>query len=253
MVPSSTTISALGHDPQPREAARGQSGRSYRGDPRYLRNTRPDSRGPSFRSSATWRVCHGLTEARSWTHLPGIQGGIGVRGPGEKQLEEDRRLVGHRIQEPEVKLGKIQARKEREVASRNDVPNVSLVGYTNAGKSTLMNALTDAGVFVEDKLFATLDTRTRAGSSRAGGMRSCRTRSGLSATCPTRWSRRSRPRSRRPVRPTCFCTLSTRPAPKPRDRSRPSLRLSSLSLASKRTPRFWCSTRRDRCSRPFVP
>ena len=106
---------------------------------------------------------------RMWTHLSRYKGGIGVRGPGEKQLEEDRRLVGHRIQELKAKLAKIQARKEREVAGRGDVPTVSLVGYTNAGKSTLMNALTDAGVLVEDKLFATLDTRTRRWRFRGGG------------------------------------------------------------------------------------
>jgi GTP-binding protein HflX len=106
---------------------------------------------------------------RMWTHLSRYKGGIGVRGPGEKQLEEDRRLVGHRIQELKTKLGKIEARKEREVASRSDMPTVSLVGYTNAGKSTLMNALTEAGVLVEDKLFATLDTRTRRWRFRGGG------------------------------------------------------------------------------------
>lgn len=106
---------------------------------------------------------------RMWTHLSRYKGGIGVRGPGEKQLEEDRRIVGHRIQDLKAKLSKVQARKEREVAGRGDVPTVSLVGYTNAGKSTLMNALTDAGVFVEDKLFATLDTRTRRWRFRGGG------------------------------------------------------------------------------------
>jgi len=106
---------------------------------------------------------------RMWTHLSRYKGGIGVRGPGEKQLEEDRRLVAHRIQELKGKLAKIQARKEREVASRDDVPTISLVGYTNAGKSTLMNALTEAGVLVENKLFATLDTRTRRWRFRGGG------------------------------------------------------------------------------------
>jgi GTP-binding protein HflX len=104
-----------------------------------------------------------------WTHLSRYKGGIGVRGPGEKQLEEDRRLVGHRIQDLKAKLSKVQARKEREVAARSDSPTVSLVGYTNAGKSTLMNALTGAGVLVEDKLFATLDTRTRRWKLRGGG------------------------------------------------------------------------------------
>ncbi|GAC1450865.1 MAG: GTPase HflX [Isosphaeraceae bacterium] len=106
---------------------------------------------------------------RMWTHLSRYKGGIGVRGPGEKQLEEDRRLVGHRIQDLKAKLAKVQARKEREVAGRDDAPTVSLVGYTNAGKSTLMNALTDAGVLVEDKLFATLDTRTRKWRLEGGG------------------------------------------------------------------------------------
>lgn len=106
---------------------------------------------------------------RMWTHLSRYKGGIGVRGPGEKQLEEDRRLVEHRIQELKSKLEKIQSRKEREVASRADAPTVSLVGYTNAGKSTLMNALTHADVLVEDKLFATLDTRTRRWHLKGGG------------------------------------------------------------------------------------
>ncbi len=106
---------------------------------------------------------------RMWTHLSRYKGGIGVRGPGEKQLEEDRRLVTHRIQDLKAKLGKVQARKEREVAARSDAPTVSLVGYTNAGKSTLMNALTNAGVLVEDKLFATLDTRTRKWRFNGGG------------------------------------------------------------------------------------
>jgi GTP-binding protein HflX len=106
---------------------------------------------------------------RMWTHLSRYKGGIGVRGPGEKQLEEDRRLVVHRIQDLKAKLAKVQARKEREVAGRSDAPTVSLVGYTNAGKSTLMNALTGAGVLAEDKLFATLDTRTRKWRFDGGG------------------------------------------------------------------------------------
>ena len=106
---------------------------------------------------------------RLWTHLSRYKGGIGVRGPGEKQLEEDRRLVSKRIQDLKGKLAKVQARREREVAGRGDAPTVSLVGYTNAGKSTLMNALTGADVLVEDKLFATLDTRTRKWRFRSGG------------------------------------------------------------------------------------
>jgi GTP-binding protein HflX len=96
-----------------------------------------------------------------WTHLGRIEGGIGTRGPGETQLEEDRRLVDLRIRDLKARLVEVQARKEREVKSRREEHTVSLVGYTNAGKSTLMNALTGAGVYVEDKLFSTLDTRTR--------------------------------------------------------------------------------------------
>ncbi len=106
---------------------------------------------------------------RLWTHLSRYKGGIGVRGPGEKQLEEDRRLVGHRIQDLKAKLSKVQARKEREVAARGEAATVSLVGYTNAGKSTLMNALTGADVYIADKLFATLDTRTRKWGFDGGG------------------------------------------------------------------------------------
>ena len=98
---------------------------------------------------------------RMWTHLSRIKMGIGMRGPGEKQLEEDRRLVEKRIYELRTELTGVERRKERLVASRNDRLTVSLVGYTNAGKSTLMNSLTGANVLAENKLFATLDTRTR--------------------------------------------------------------------------------------------
>ncbi len=99
---------------------------------------------------------------RMWTHLSRqAQGGIGLRGPGEKQLEVDRRLVERRIADLKGELEAIHHRKEREVAARRGSMTVSLVGYTNAGKSTLMNALTGADVYVEDQLFATLDTRTR--------------------------------------------------------------------------------------------
>jgi GTPase len=98
---------------------------------------------------------------RMWTHLSRYKGGIGLRGPGETQLEEDRRLVSLRIRDFKSRLKLVQARKEREVRGRFEEHTVSLVGYTNAGKSTLMNVLTGAGVYVEDKLFSTLDTRTR--------------------------------------------------------------------------------------------
>ncbi len=98
---------------------------------------------------------------RMWTHLSRLKMGIGMRGPGEKQLEVDRRLVEKRIADLRRELSTIERRKQRQVAGRADHRTVSLVGYTNAGKSTLMRTLTGADVLVEDKLFATLDTRTR--------------------------------------------------------------------------------------------
>ncbi len=98
---------------------------------------------------------------RMWTHLSRQTMGVGMRGPGEKQLEVDRRLVEKRIYDLKQDLQKVEKRKEREVAGRRDYLTVSLVGYTNAGKSTLMNTLTEADVEAVDKLFATLDTRTR--------------------------------------------------------------------------------------------
>jgi GTPase len=98
---------------------------------------------------------------RLWTHLSRQTMGVGMRGPGEKQLEVDRRLVEKRIHELKSEIIKVERRRAREVASRVDFMTVSLVGYTNAGKSTLMNRLTSADVEAVDKLFATLDTRTR--------------------------------------------------------------------------------------------
>jgi GTPase len=109
---------------------------------------------------------------RMWGHLDsvagaggataaGAVGGIGTRGTGEKQLEIDRRLVTRRITELKRQLEEIDERKLREIDGRREYFKICLVGYTNAGKSTLMNALTGADVFVEDRLFATLDTRTR--------------------------------------------------------------------------------------------
>jgi len=97
---------------------------------------------------------------RMWSHLSRIEGGIGTRGPGEKQLEVDKRLVSKRVLTLKKRLEQIEKRRKHQAKSRKEHTTVSLVGYTNAGKSTLMNRLTDAGVFVEDKLFATLDTKT---------------------------------------------------------------------------------------------
>lgn len=98
---------------------------------------------------------------RMWTHLSRMKMGVGMRGPGEKQLETDRRLVERRIRDLKRDLSVIERRKERQIRGRHEHRTVSLVGYTNAGKSTLLNRLTGADAFVEDKLFATLDTCTR--------------------------------------------------------------------------------------------
>jgi GTP-binding protein HflX len=98
---------------------------------------------------------------RLWTHLERLEGAIGSRGPGETQLETDRRLLRKRITDLQRELKEIEARKLREVVSRSSQFTIGLVGYTNAGKSTLMNKLTGSDVLVADMLFATLDTRTR--------------------------------------------------------------------------------------------
>lgn len=100
---------------------------------------------------------------RGWTHLERQKGGIGLRGPGETQLETDRRLLRARIKTLEKRLEKVRKQRDqgRRARSRAEIPTVSLVGYTNAGKSTLFNALTSADVYVEDQLFATLDPTMR--------------------------------------------------------------------------------------------
>src|SRR5881409_2164115 len=101
---------------------------------------------------------------RMWEHLSRLGGGIGTRGPGETQLEVDRRRIRERIGHLKRRLKTVERTRTLQRKERDAVPfaTVALVGYTNAGKSTLMNTLTRAGVFVEDKLFATLDPTTRA-------------------------------------------------------------------------------------------
>lgn len=100
---------------------------------------------------------------RGWTHLERQKGGIGLRGPGETQLETDRRLLGARIKQLKSRLEHVDSRRtmNRQNRLRAEIPTVALVGYTNAGKSTLFNRLTDAGVYVQDQLFATLDPTVR--------------------------------------------------------------------------------------------
>ncbi|MFC1499521.1 GTPase HflX [Candidatus Zixiibacteriota bacterium] len=99
---------------------------------------------------------------RAWSHLSRQVGGIGTRGPGETQLEVDRRLVRTRIAELQKELGRIEKQRETRRKARTEFFQITLVGYTNAGKSTLLNRLADSDLFVEDRLFATLDTATRS-------------------------------------------------------------------------------------------
>jgi GTP-binding protein HflX len=108
---------------------------------------------------------------RGWTHLERQKGGIGLRGPGETQLETDRRLLGKRVKVLKDKLATVQKQREvqRRARRRAQVLSVALVGYTNAGKSTLFNALTHGEAYAADQLFATLDTTTRKLFTPAGG------------------------------------------------------------------------------------
>jgi GTP-binding protein HflX len=100
---------------------------------------------------------------RGWTHLERQKGGIGLRGPGETQLETDRRLLRDRIKSIKKRLDKVEKQREqsRRSRKRGSLPTVALVGYTNAGKSTMFNFITEAGVYAADKLFATLDPTHR--------------------------------------------------------------------------------------------
>lgn len=100
---------------------------------------------------------------RLWTHLERQRGGIGMRGPGESQLEMDRRMIGAKVRTLKERLDKVQRQRatQRRARSKGPTLSVSLVGYTNAGKSTLFNALTRADAYAADQLFATLDTTTR--------------------------------------------------------------------------------------------
>jgi GTP-binding protein HflX len=99
---------------------------------------------------------------RAWTHLSKQYGGIGTKGPGETQIETDRRIIRTRIAKLKEKLKKIESQQITKSIGREDYIKATLVGYTNAGKSTLLNLLTEAKVLAEDKLFATLDSTTRA-------------------------------------------------------------------------------------------
>ena len=146
---------------------------------------------------------------RGWTHLERQRGGsIGLRGPGETQLETDRRLLQKRVEQLQKRLDKVEVQhtQMRRARVRSELPRVALVGYTNAGKSTLFNALTGADAYAADQLFATLDPTVRRIAA-AGRQRRCwPIPSVSSATCRTNWSPRSARRCPRRARPTCCCT-----------------------------------------------
>ena len=112
---------------------------------------------------------HGRARGRG--SAPSCSGGVGVRGPGETQLETDRQVIGRRIAQLKSELEEVRAHRgrHRERRRKAGVPTVAIVGYTNAGKSTLLNSLADADVLVEDKLFATLDPTTRRVALPSGG------------------------------------------------------------------------------------
>lgn len=99
--------------------------------------------------------------ARMWVHLSRIRGGIGLRGPGETQIETDRRMIRRRISQLKKRLVKVAQHREVVRGGRRPIPTAALIGYTNAGKSSLLKALTGCDAFIEDRLFATLDTKTR--------------------------------------------------------------------------------------------
>ena len=149
---------------QPGARARRAGGGPHRVDPRNLRPPRAEPRG-----QATGRVGSlqylATRLVRRWSHLERQSGGIGVRGgPGEAQIELDRRMIEDRIKQVKERLKRVQKQRntQRRARGRSGVFRVSLVGYTNAGKSTLFNALTKARSYAADQLFATLDTTTRS-------------------------------------------------------------------------------------------
>ena len=142
-------------------------------------------------------------------------GGIGTRGPGETKIETDRRRIRARITKLKREIAGMATVRETKRSQRvsSMVPSVAIAGYTNAGKSSLMNLLTGAGVLVEDALFATLDPTVRKARSPTAGRSCSPTPSGSSATCRTSWSRRSGRRWRRSPTPTSCCTSSTAATP----------------------------------------
>ncbi len=145
-----------------------------------------------------------------WTHLSRQRAGVGARGPGEQQLEVDRRRVQEKIHRLEHALDDVRKNRRVERGGRQRLhwPLVSIIGYTNSGKSTLMNALTGAGVLAEDKLFATLDPTARKLRLPNNQNILISDTVGFCVSCRTILSNRSRPLSKRSWRLICCCMWS---------------------------------------------
>ena len=150
---------------------------------------------------------------RGWTHLERQKGGIGLRGPGETQLETDRRLLGKRVKLLKERLVRLERQRgvQRKARARSEILNVSLVGYTNAGKSTLFNALTHADAFTADQLFATLDTTSRKLWLGEAGNIVISDTVGFIRDLPHAWLPLFMPPSKPHRRRICSCMSSIRP------------------------------------------
>lgn len=184
---------------------------------------------------------------RGWTHLERQRGGsIGLRGPGETQLETDRRLLQKRVEQLQQRLEKVEVQRTqmRRARMRSELPRIALVGYTNAGKSTLFNALTGAEAYVADQLFATLDPTVRR-IALPGAVRSWPIRSASCAICRINWSLHSvRPCPRRAT-PICCYISSMRPTRCAKNASSRSMRC-CMRWARAICRSCWCSTRSTR-------
>jgi GTP-binding protein HflX len=139
-----------------------------------------------------------------WTHLERQRGGIGLRGPGETEIETDRRIIRDKISKLKAQLKKIDTQMSIQRKNRGKMVRVALVGYTNVGKSTIMNLLSKSDVFAEDKLFATLDTTVR----KVVIANLPFLLSDLSENCHTTWLSHLNPHLMKSVRRTFWCILS---------------------------------------------
>ena len=180
--------------------------------------------------------------SRMWTHLSKQVGGIGTRGPGETQLETDRRLIRRRIQHLQRRLREITRQREQRRRGRDQLPRFALVGYTNAGKSTLLNALTNAEVRAEDRLFSTLDTTVRAFRLPSGQRALLSDTVGFLHKLPPHLIACSIARWRRCWKPMFCCTWWTSPIPASAITCALSKRRCSY-WGRRRSRRCWCSTK----------